>query len=99
MLMRLRLPELLAAQTPPLTPHALAKNSDGRISPSTAFRIVRMEGRLKMFDAGLCEALCDMLGVTPGELFETDAEEAARVASERAERAERAAKPRRPVTG
>jgi hypothetical protein len=83
MWMRLRLPELLAAQDPPLTAHALAKNSSGRISPSTAFRIVGMEGRLKLFDARLCETLCDMLGVTPGELFETDAEEAARVAADR----------------
>jgi DNA-binding Xre family transcriptional regulator len=69
--MRLRLPELLEERG--LTAYQLVKASDGRISMSTAYRIARMGGRLQSFDAELLEALCDALGVEPGELFERDA--------------------------
>jgi DNA-binding Xre family transcriptional regulator len=70
MLMRLRLPELLEARG--LTAYQIVKASDGRISTSTAYRVVRNRGRAKSFDASFLEALCDVLGVTPGELFERD---------------------------
>jgi DNA-binding Xre family transcriptional regulator len=81
MWMRLRLPELLSERR--TTAYAVAKASDKRISMSTLYRLTKSAGRVAAFDASLCEALCDVLGVTPGELFETDAEEAARVAAER----------------
>jgi DNA-binding Xre family transcriptional regulator len=68
MLMRIKLPELLGD----MSPYALAKKSEGRISMSTAYRLVRLEGRVKTFDADLLEALCDVLNVGPGELLERD---------------------------
>jgi DNA-binding Xre family transcriptional regulator len=33
---------------------------------------VRLEGRVKTFDAELMEALCDVLDVEPGQLLERD---------------------------
>ena len=72
--MRLRLPELLDEHTPPLTPYAVARASNGRINESTLYRLVRAEGRVGLFNADLCEALCDVLGVRPADLFELDAD-------------------------
>jgi|JI7StandDraft_1071085.scaffolds.fasta_scaffold310831_1 DNA-binding Xre family transcriptional regulator len=66
--MRLRLPELLRARG--LTAYALAARSGGRISESTAYRLIEMEGRLQTFGADILAALCDVLEVEPGELFE-----------------------------
>lgn len=68
--MRLRFPELLEARD--LTAYSLSKRSDGRISLSTAYRLVRQRGAVKMFDAGLLEALCDVLDVEPGDLLERE---------------------------
>ena len=42
------------------------------MSVSTAYRIVQMRGRLATFDARLLEAICDVLRVKPGELFERE---------------------------
>jgi DNA-binding Xre family transcriptional regulator len=64
--MRLRLPELLGG----MTPYRLAKESGGRISLSTAYRLVRKNGRLANFDAEMLAALCDVLNAKPGELLE-----------------------------
>jgi DNA-binding Xre family transcriptional regulator len=71
MLMRLRLPELLKERE--LSAYGLSKASEGRISMSTAYRLAKLEGRVQTFDAELLEALCDVLDVDPGELFERDA--------------------------
>lgn len=68
--MRLRIPELLKARG--LTPYSFAKAMSGRISASTAYRIVEKQGKLANFDAEMLEALCDVLGVKPAELFERD---------------------------
>ena len=68
--MRLRLPELLDEAG--MTPYALSKQSGDRISESTAYRLVRQRGEVQMFDASVLEALCDVLEVEPGELFERD---------------------------
>jgi DNA-binding Xre family transcriptional regulator len=65
--MRLRLPELLP---PGMTPYQLAKASGERISLSTAYRLVQRKGRVANFDADMLAALCDVLGVQPGDLFE-----------------------------
>ncbi len=68
--MRLRLPELLTERN--MTAYGLHKASDGRISMSAAYRLMRAEGRVQFFDADLLEALCTALGVTPGDLFERE---------------------------
>lgn len=68
--MRLRLPELF--QEARLTPYEFAKLSDGRVSLSAAYRVVRMKGRLATFDGDLLEALCDVLGVGLDDLFERE---------------------------
>jgi len=67
---RLRFPELLEEHD--LTPYSLSKRSGGRISLSTAYRLARIRGRLKLFQADLLEVLCDVLNVEPGELLERD---------------------------
>lgn len=64
---RLRFPELLAEHR--LTPYKLSKASGGRISLSTAYRLTRNRGVVKMFDADLLEVLCEVLGVEPGQLI------------------------------
>jgi len=66
--LRLRLPELLAEHR--VTAYTLAQRSKGRISPSTLYRLVRSRGRVRYLDADLLEALCDVLGVTAGDLLE-----------------------------
>ncbi len=86
--MRLRLPELIEAAG--LTPYALAKRSGGRISLSTAYRLCRMRGSLESFEARALDALCDVLGVEPGDLFERQdvpvADDAQRPASKKTPR-------------
>lgn len=67
---RIRLPELLDERD--LTAYEVAKRSDGRIIPSTLYRLVRQQGRVRLFDGDLLEALCDVLKVTPGKLLERD---------------------------
>lgn len=66
--MRLRIPELLEARG--WNAYRLAKESDGRISQSTAHRLVADRGNLRLFSADVLETLCDILEVEPGELFE-----------------------------
>jgi hypothetical protein len=68
---RLRIPELLEEHG--LTPYHLSKRSGGRISLSTAYRLVRLHGRVRRFEADMLEVLCDVLGVKdPGKLFELE---------------------------
>jgi DNA-binding Xre family transcriptional regulator len=66
--MRLRLPELLQARG--LTAYKLAALSGGRISESTAYRLTDAEGRLQTYGAQILDALCKVLEVEPGDLFE-----------------------------
>ena len=74
---RLRFPELLEERG--WTPWRLFKQSQGRLSLSTAYRLVRLRGRLKNFDAGLLEVLCDVLNLKSlDDLFERDARQRAR---------------------
>jgi len=65
---RLRFPELLEERG--LTPYAFAKLTGGKISNATAYRLVKLRGELKTFDARLLEAMCEALDVEPGELIE-----------------------------
>ncbi len=55
-----------------MTPYRLAKDSGGRISLSTAYRLCRLNGRLESFEAAALDALCDVLQVSPGDLFERE---------------------------
>ena len=73
---RLRLPELFASSE--MTPYAVAKASEGRISMSTAHRLARLKGRVDNFDASVLAALCDVLKVEPGELLERKQDRKAR---------------------
>jgi len=68
--MRLRLPELLAERG--WTAYQLHAQAGGRLSMSTAYRILRDRGRVTCFDAELLETLCDVFGVGPAELFERE---------------------------
>jgi len=72
MRVRIRLPEVLDEHKPKLTAYEVAKRSEGRIIPSTLYRLVRQRGRVKLFDGDLLEALCDVLGLEPGELLERE---------------------------
>ena len=65
--MRLRIPDLMPEG---MTRYELAKRSSGRISMSTAYRLVKLKGRVQNFDADMLEALCDIFDVDPGALFE-----------------------------
>jgi len=66
--MRLRLPELLKARQ--MTAYALAQASQGRISMSLAYRMQREGGAFKCLSPDTLDALCEVLQVEPGDLFE-----------------------------
>jgi len=66
--MRLRVSDLLAERQ--MSAYALHKASAGRLSLSTAARLAR--GEWKCLSAQQLDALCDVLGVEPGELLERD---------------------------
>jgi hypothetical protein len=70
MTMRLRLPELLQEQKPPMTAYGLWKASQGRISLSTAYRLSRNKGVVRYLDSAMLETLCDVFHVEPGALLE-----------------------------
>ncbi len=70
--MRLRVPELLEEHDPPLTAHAVAVQSGGRINRATLYRLIQAKGRVRLLDTQLLEALCDVLEVEPGELLERE---------------------------
>lgn len=67
---RIRLPELLDERE--LTAYEVAKRSDGRISTSVLYRLIKKRGQVELFSAPLLEALCDVLGVEPGDLLERE---------------------------
>jgi hypothetical protein len=66
--MRIRIPELLKQHR--MTPYRLYKDSGGRVSLSTAYRLNRSRGHAQNFDAGLLDALCDIFRVGPGTILE-----------------------------
>jgi DNA-binding Xre family transcriptional regulator len=65
---RLRINELLRERG--LTAYALAKRSEGRLGLRMAYRLTKQRGRFSTIRADVLEALCDALGVEPGELLE-----------------------------
>ena len=68
--MRVRLAELLEARG--LTAYAVAQQSGGRVSTSALYRLLKVDGRPRLLDAELLDALCDVLDVGPGELLEPE---------------------------
>jgi DNA-binding Xre family transcriptional regulator len=68
--MRLRIPELFAEKG--VSPYRVSVESGNRISLSTVYRLKRRNGRIETYKNDMLEALCDVLGVSPGELFERD---------------------------
>jgi DNA-binding Xre family transcriptional regulator len=67
--MRLRVPELLQARG--LTAYYLATRSEGRISITAAYRYART-GAFRCLSPEQLAALCEVLDVEPGELFERE---------------------------
>lgn len=70
MRMRIRFPELLKAHGK--TAYAVHKDSGGRISLSTAYRLKKSKGNLKFLDVDLLEALCDVFDAEPGDILERE---------------------------
>ena len=70
--MRVRIRELMAAKDSPVrTRTALSRLlADRGFSPRTAFRIFNVDGNVERMDLRLADALCDIFGVGPAELFE-----------------------------
>jgi DNA-binding Xre family transcriptional regulator len=84
-LMRFLLPELMTARGIP-TAYALAKASHGAIPITTANRLVVAKHRPKRIDMETLEALCAVLDVEPGELFERESPKAEPPKAKRARR-------------
>lgn len=68
--MRLRLPELFTETG--VNPYRLARDSDGRISLSTAYRLKRVKGKLETYKGDMLDAICDVMNLRPGDLWERD---------------------------
>jgi len=66
--MRIRFNEILKRHE--LTPYKLASRSNGRISPSTAYRLARLNGEVSMVSLEVLEALMEVAGCSCDELFE-----------------------------
>lgn len=73
---RLRIPELFDEKG--VNAYRVARDSGGRISMSTIYRIKRLRGRLGMYDPLIIEALCDVLRVTPNDLIDFERDKKAR---------------------
>lgn len=68
--MRIRFNELLRESG--LTPYRVFTDSDGRISASKVYRLKKLNGRLPTYTNAMLDALCDVFGVEPGDLWERD---------------------------
>jgi DNA-binding Xre family transcriptional regulator len=69
--MRIRFPELLAASGK--TTYRVHKESKGRISLSTAYRLKKSGGKVRFLDVDLLEALCDVFEIRDlDDLLERD---------------------------
>ncbi len=66
--MRLRIPELFDERKK--TPYEVARDSGGRLTEATLYRLAREKGSVKFVSLGLLQALCDVLHVEPATLFE-----------------------------
>lgn len=68
--MRLRFPELFTETG--VNPYRLAIDSDKRISLSTAYRLKRERGKLQTYKGDMLDAICDVMGLEPGQLWERE---------------------------
>ncbi len=66
--MRLRIPEIFDERKQ--SPYEIARDSGGRLTESTLYRLVRERGELTRVSLGLLQALCNVLQVEPGALFD-----------------------------
>lgn len=64
--MRLRIPEAFNGRTA----YEVARDSRGRIKECTLYRIVKVRGQMGFVALDTLQALCDVLGTTPGKLIE-----------------------------
>lgn len=87
--MRLRLPELYEEKR--VSPYRFSRNSGGRVSLSTAYRLRRENGKLHTYKSDLLDALCDVLNVAPGELWEREPDAPAKPAARKRGKHKRAA--------
>ncbi len=74
--MRLRFPELFTETG--VNPYRLALDSGKRISLSTAYRLKREKGKLQTYKGDMLDAICDVMGLEPGDLWERDRKPARR---------------------
>jgi len=65
---RLRIPELMERKGW-TTGYQLAKNANGRISPTNAYHLVEHEGEISRVSMKMLDALCEIFGVTEKELL------------------------------
>jgi DNA-binding Xre family transcriptional regulator len=65
--MRLRVPELWEERHQ--TAYQVAKESGGRLTEATLYRIEREKGAVKFVSLGVLQALCDVFEVEPQELL------------------------------
>lgn len=87
-MIRIRMPELLNPDGIG-TAYAIAKASNKRISVSGAHRLIVAKGAIKRYDADLIEALCEMFGIGPGDLFEISERKEPKAIKPKSKRAKR----------
>lgn len=68
--MRLRFPELFTETG--VNPYRLSRDSNKRISLSTAYRLKRVGGKLHTYKSDMLDAICDVMGVSPAEIWERE---------------------------
>lgn len=68
--MRLRFPELFTETG--VNPYRLARDSNKRISLSTVYRLKRTRGKLQTFKSDMLDAICDVMNLQPGDLWERE---------------------------
>ena len=79
--MRLRIPELFKERNQ--TPYEVARDSGGRLTEATLYRIARERGAVKFVSLGVLQALCDVLQVEPEALFVYERQAVRRPAAKR----------------
>jgi DNA-binding Xre family transcriptional regulator len=79
--MRLRIPELFKERDQ--TPYEVARDSGGRLTEATLYRIARERGAVKFVSLGVLQALCDVLQVEPAALFAYERQAVRRPAAKR----------------
>jgi DNA-binding Xre family transcriptional regulator len=79
--MRLRIPELFEERNQ--TAYEIARDSGGRLTEATLYRIARERGAVKFVSLGVLQALCDVLQVEPSALFAYERQAVRRPATKR----------------